>query len=294
MKIHFTMLSLVVVLATSSTTFAQTPPPKLSTADAVIAVFKAAGLEAESPAPLTRKDYGKAPFVCKGMRFLIPSLGEDSGGRAFYCARKADRDRLARYYTSLGEQSAELFSHVFVNPPYLVQINGDLADEQAARYEAALATLSSAIAAASPLATVTPKPSADDEGFRVEILKAGYENWGRPKAMDDPNLDNCDLTDDMRPMLKLGISLAIHNTGARPWPTGTRSIDFFKTDGSPAFSCYYDYLKDQPFPETPPNGAYMMSYLIFVERNERVGSGVFKVKGIGEVRFDIPQNLPLP
>jgi hypothetical protein len=203
MKKALFVFALLSLLVSPSAVIAQAPPPKPTNADAVLAAFKAAGLEAESPKAMTRKDYGLAPYVCKGIRFLIPSLGEDAGGRAFFCPRKGDGDKLAKYYNSLGEQSAILFSHVFQQPPYLVQINGDLPDEQAAKYEEALAALVGASAA----------KSSPNAGFEVEIQKAGYERWGRPAAMDNPNHPNCQDEDNVRPILKLGISLAVKNTG---------------------------------------------------------------------------------
>jgi len=104
----------------------------------VIAAFKAEGLEAEATRPMIRDDYGAAPYVCAGTRFLIPSLGEAAGGRVFVCGNDADRDALTTFYTELGRGSALLFSWVFVSGRVIVQINGDLPEEQARQYEAAL------------------------------------------------------------------------------------------------------------------------------------------------------------
>lgn len=284
MKKAFFAFVLLSVLVSPSMVVAQTPPPKPTNADAVIAAFKAAGLEAESPKAMTRKDYGKAPLLCKGTRFLLPSVDKAAVGRAFYCSKEADGDKLTRYYTSLGEQSAELFTHVFAQPPYVVQLSGDLPDEQAAKYEEALAALVGASAT----------KSSPNAGFEVEIQKAGYERWGRPAAMDNPNHPNCQDEDNVRPILKLGISLAVKNTGTVTWPTGTRTMRFYTTGGREAFWCYYNFIEDKPYPETAPGGAYIMSYLVFVERDERVGYGEFEVQDIGKFRFDIPQNIPLP
>lgn len=114
------------------------PESSSATPDDVIAAFVAAGLEAESPRPLTREDYGAAPYVGQGVRFLIPSLGEDMGGRIIVVPDAADRERLATYYRDLGKQSAMFFSHVFEVGDVVVQINGRLADDVAAQYEAAL------------------------------------------------------------------------------------------------------------------------------------------------------------
>lgn len=114
-----------------------TGPSTQLTADQIIDAFKAAGLEAEGVRLMTKDDYGMAPFVCKGVRFFIPSLGEDQGGRLFICDNAEDRDALAKYYNELGQTSTAFFSWVYVNDNILVQINGNLPEEQARKYEAA-------------------------------------------------------------------------------------------------------------------------------------------------------------
>lgn len=108
------------------------------TGDDVVASFKAAGLEAESTRPMTKDDYGVAPYVCTGTRFLIPSLGPDNGGRIFICDNQEDRDVLANYYIKMGEASAIFFSWVFVKDNIVIQINGDLPELTARQYEAAI------------------------------------------------------------------------------------------------------------------------------------------------------------
>jgi hypothetical protein len=71
-------------------------------------------------------------------------------------------------------------------------------------------------------------------------------------------------------------------------------VKFYKNDGTPAASCWYDYMDDKAWPATTPGNAWIASYTVFVEKSERVGYGIFKVQNIGDVRFDIPQNLPMP
>ncbi len=57
--------------------------PALSSGD-VVAAFQAAGLPAEDPKPIPPNEFGIAPVLTDdATRFLIPSLGQDSGGRAF-------------------------------------------------------------------------------------------------------------------------------------------------------------------------------------------------------------------
>ena len=104
----------------------------------VVAAFKAASLEAENPRDMTKDDYGIAPLVCTGTRFFIPSLGEDTGGRIFACENDKERDALVTFYTEMGKSSALFFSWVFVKDRIVVQINGDLPEDAARKYEAAL------------------------------------------------------------------------------------------------------------------------------------------------------------
>jgi len=126
------LLTLAALLSTSATAI---------TTQQVITAFQKAGLEAKTPTPITREGYGMAPLVGKGVRFLIPSLGADSGGRVFDVPNAGQRARLAGYYTALGEESAAFYSHVFVHKNIVVQINGELSDAKAAKYKAALLKL---------------------------------------------------------------------------------------------------------------------------------------------------------
>ena len=108
----------------------------------IVQSFRAAGLEAESPAVMKPKDYGFAPYVCKGVRFFLPSLDEDddsgASGRAFVCPDSRSRDAIAGYYQKLGERSAAFFSWVFIRGLNVVQINGDMDEDEARLYEAAI------------------------------------------------------------------------------------------------------------------------------------------------------------
>ncbi len=108
------------------------------TPETILQAWKSAGLQAESYRPMTKDEYGAAPYVCSGTRFFIPALGEEQGGRLFQCENSSDRDALAEYYTKLGKQSALFFSWVFVKGDYIVQINGNLDEATARQYESVL------------------------------------------------------------------------------------------------------------------------------------------------------------
>ena len=115
------------------------PAAQQRTSAAVVAAFKAVGLEAEQPRPMTKDDYGAAPMLAtEGTRFLIPSLGNDAGGRVFVFASQAALEKTKAYYDELGKESAMFFSWTFADDLTLVQINGDLPEEKARQYEVAL------------------------------------------------------------------------------------------------------------------------------------------------------------
>jgi hypothetical protein len=91
---------------------------------------------------MAREDYGIAPLVAtEGIRFLIPSLCEDCSGRIMVFASAEDLQTLKSYYDELGRASALLFSWTFTRGNVLVQINGDLPEEQAHAYEQALMSI---------------------------------------------------------------------------------------------------------------------------------------------------------
>lgn len=107
------------------------------TSEEVVAAFADAGLEAESPQRMSPNEFGVAPVVTDdATRFLIPSLGEDSGGRAFVVDNLDDLRKLKAAYDELGESSGLLFSWTFANEDrgVLVQINGELPEAEANRY----------------------------------------------------------------------------------------------------------------------------------------------------------------
>lgn len=118
--------------ATSTPTFARW------TADQAAQSIDAAGLEFVSPAPMTKDDYGMAPMLGQGTRFLVPSICADCGGRLFVFDNQGDLEKMKSYYEGLAQQSAMFFSWVFTRDNILIQINGDLPEEQALKYQAAL------------------------------------------------------------------------------------------------------------------------------------------------------------
>lgn len=91
---------------------------------------------------MTKDDYGIAPMLAQeGVRFFIPSLCEDRGGRILSFKDPKARDKTKEYYVGLGEAGAIFFSWVFEKDNILVQINGDLPERKANQYREALESM---------------------------------------------------------------------------------------------------------------------------------------------------------
>lgn len=109
------------------------------TTDDVVQSFKDAGLEVEDVRDMTKDDYGMAPMTATdGVRFLVPSLGENAGGRIMVFDNEDDLDQTKAYYDELGESSAMLFSWTIKHENALIQINGDLPESKYEEYKKAL------------------------------------------------------------------------------------------------------------------------------------------------------------
>ena len=104
----------------------------------IIAAFKAAGLEVANERAMTKEDYGKAPVLCDGTQFAIPSLGADKVNNVFVCATREELTSLKTYYNVRGQGNPELRSWTFSKGTVLVRIDGKLPVDQAKKYEAAI------------------------------------------------------------------------------------------------------------------------------------------------------------
>jgi hypothetical protein len=98
-----------------------------------------ASLEFVNPTEMTKDDYGTAPMTAdQAIRFLVPSICSDCGGRLFTFTSQENLDLMFKYYDELGKKSALFFTWVFVKDNVLIQINGDLPESISLEYQAAL------------------------------------------------------------------------------------------------------------------------------------------------------------
>ncbi|MBO1583334.1 stress protein [Bacillus sp. XF8] len=103
------------------------------TTTSLISEFKKAGLEAENATDLPQKEFGN--MRKDGKRILAPKLGEDKGGRVFEFSKKEDLEKAKKYYDELGNSNPMLFSHTYAKGNFLLQMNGDMKDEEFNKYK---------------------------------------------------------------------------------------------------------------------------------------------------------------
>lgn len=112
------------------------------TPDDVVAAFQDAGLEAENPTEMTKDDYGVGPMKSKeGVRVTVPQVCSDCNARIISYENEADLDEMKEYYDSMGEESAMLFSWTAKHKNILIQVNGDMEEEEFNKYKKALESL---------------------------------------------------------------------------------------------------------------------------------------------------------
>ncbi|GLF85314.1 hypothetical protein R51_03590 [Bacillus safensis] len=99
----------------------------------MIEAFKSAGLEAEKPTDLERKEFGNIRE--EGKRILIPSLGENAGGRIFKFGNETDLNQAKSYYDELGNAGSMFFSHTYSKGNFLLQMNGEMKDSEFEKYK---------------------------------------------------------------------------------------------------------------------------------------------------------------
>ncbi|MEH7754774.1 stress protein [Bacillus toyonensis] len=107
--------------------------PEPVTTTSLISEFKKAGLEAENPTDLEQKEFGN--MRKDGKRILAPKLGEDKGGRVFEFSKNEDLEKAKKYYDELGNSAPMLFSHTYAKGNFLLQMNGDMKDDEFNKYK---------------------------------------------------------------------------------------------------------------------------------------------------------------
>ena len=106
------------------------------TTEEVIEHFKVEGLEIGEISDLENKEFGNLRE--EGKRILIPSLGEDAGGRLFKFKDKEGLEEAKSYYDELGNSGPMFYSHTHANGLFLLQMNGDMEDAEFEKFKTAM------------------------------------------------------------------------------------------------------------------------------------------------------------
>ncbi|MFP3751232.1 stress protein [Bacillus altitudinis] len=125
----FIFICLMMLTACSS---AASNEKQLTTAN-IIEAFKSAGLEAEKPSDLKQKEFGNIRE--EGKRILVPSLGENAGGRIFKFGNETDLQQAKSYYDELDNAGSMFFSHTYSKGNFLLQMNGEMKDSEFEKYK---------------------------------------------------------------------------------------------------------------------------------------------------------------
>ncbi|MGE6487738.1 stress protein [Paenisporosarcina sp. NPDC076898] len=102
-----------------------------TTAD-VVQQFKDDGLELGETSDLPKKEFGN--MRKEGTRILIPSIGDDAGGRIFLFDNEKDLAKAKAYYDDLGDAGSMFYSHTHQAGNFLLQMSGDMSDEDFQKY----------------------------------------------------------------------------------------------------------------------------------------------------------------
>ncbi|MCX6017616.1 MAG: hypothetical protein NTZ50_03795 [Chloroflexi bacterium] len=304
------LLAVLFAAASLAPARAQTPPPApVVSAQSLVDAFTAAGLAVAPATPMLRADYGKAPFVCKGMQFVVPATEPAAYGRAFYCARKADGERLESYYMNIWRKNPAEAVHVLAQRPFVLVLDKALSGEVVGKFRAALPAVVGGNAIASAASPIS-----------VKVERMSYVRWGRPYFMYDPS-QPCTSVDNSHAVFMLQVVAAItNNSPNRAMPLGSWHMQFYRLNGAPAATCNYtsrgrvtketlkndwdrasatrtaeDTLDGREQIGIPPGGTATLTYAVFVETNDRVAYGEVTDAVLGTSnRIEVPPTVPMP
>jgi hypothetical protein len=109
------------------------------TVDDVVKAFEDEGL-AENAKEMTKDDFGMAPMKSDEAKiFSIPSM--DGNGRILSYENDEDLEEMKEYYDKLGEGNAMFFSWTIKKDNILIQLNGDLPEEDFNKYKEKLESM---------------------------------------------------------------------------------------------------------------------------------------------------------
>ncbi len=126
--------------------------------------------------------------------------------------------------------------------------------------------------------------------------RQGYEWWGKPYFIDDPNRKNCDGDDSKRNlMLSAGVTVTNHSNLAMT-PDSWEFV-FTRNTGQPAVWCFYRPKGQNSEPNITvwPGESVSIAVQVFMEPTERIRSAYVMDKRLGKSNtINILRTLPVP
>jgi hypothetical protein len=138
--------------------------------------------------------------------------------------------------------------------------------------------------------------AADTPFITLTFDRIGYEWWGRPYFIDDPNRKNCDA-DDSKRNLMMSIGVSVKNNGYYGMMPDTWHFVFTRNTGQPAAWCFYRIkgTNSEPNITIYPGETVSFAVQVFMEPSERIRSAYIIDKRNGRSNtINIARTLPIP
>lgn len=126
-----------------------------------------------------------------------------------------------------------------------------------------LVSLSAATVLMAGLTSASIALAQSNAPIQVTVQNSGYENWGRPVGMDNPQA-GCNDFDNSRPVTKFNVSVQVKNNSQKDMSSWGMSV--IKNDGTEAYVCYY--IQDGGFPTVAPGKFANVTFSAFMERGQ--------------------------
>lgn len=215
-------------------------------------------------------------YKTNGQRALTCIYGGRITGGAFSAdvALNANHPEVISDFKMKPNESGELIMRIFMenneNASYIVVRDTKLGSSN---------TVGLPGSNAAPPATA-PQPtavSAASGSYLITKQSSGYEQWGRPAGMSNPNA-GCGGFNNAQPVRKFNISVRVtNNTSATVQPLAIKPIAI-KGDGSKAYVCFYGH--SGVVNALAPGQSIDITYAAFVELNEYVSSFYVENEGV--------------
>jgi|GEM_PF-425283 len=152
------------------------------TTENIIKQFKTDGLEVGAVSDLPNKEFGNGRK--EGNRILIPSLGEDAGGRLFIFNDAKSLAQAKGYYDGLSSMGPLFYSHTHQNGLILLQMNGNMSDADFKKYADSI----DAVVSGKNANTTSPAAPTKKGEMKVHFIDVGQGDSILIQSHDGKNI----------------------------------------------------------------------------------------------------------